>query len=336
MLTWAYPDFWPAALGLAVLGLLLTLYTQRTARLGRRLGVGASRLAWKLPVRLAAGLLLVLAWLGPALGVRQQAVRTAGQDVWLLVDVSRSMDAADVTPTRLLRTQAALRELAAAFPADRLGLIVFGAEAYVQCPLTYDQSALDLFLNTLSTKLTPPGPTTLRAPLDLLLSRLGPASLPAAGATGAAAPHATAAVLVSDGEDFGENLEPVLQALARTGARVFTVGVGTAAGGPVPAPGGKTPLRDARGGEVISRLREAPLLQIAAQTNAQYVALNDKENGLGTLVARLRTLPTPEASQLAGRTVAVADNRYRYPLGVALVLLLIDSLITVRVLRPDQ
>ncbi|TDN37185.1 VWA domain-containing protein [Hymenobacter sp. UV11] len=334
MLTWAYPDFWPAALALAVLGLLLTLYTQRTARLGRRLGVGAARLAWKLPVRLAAGLLLVLAWLGPALGVRQQAVRTAGQDVWLLVDVSRSMDAADVTPTRLLRTQAALRELAAAFPADRLGLIVFGAEAYVQCPLTYDQSALDLFLNTLSTKLTPPGPTTLRAPLNLLLSRLGPAG--SAGATGAAPPRATAAVVLSDGEDFGENLEPVLQALARTGARVFTVGVGTAAGGPVPAPGGKTPLRDARGGQVVSRLREAPLLQIAAQTNAQYVALNDKENGLGTLVARLRTLPTPEASQLAGRTVAVADNRYRYPLGAALVLLLIDSLITVRVLRPDQ
>jgi Ca-activated chloride channel family protein len=300
MLTWAYPDFWPAALGLAVLGLLLTLYTQRTARLGRRLGVGAARLAWKLPVRLLAGALLVLAWLGPALGVRQQAVRTAGQDVWLLVDVSRSMDAADVTPTRLLRTQAALRELATAFPADRLGLIVFGAEAYVQCPLTYDQSALDLFLNTLSTKLTPPGPTTLRAPLELLLSRLGPASAPAAGATGAAPPRATAAVLLSDGEDFGENLEPVLQALARTGARVFTVGVGTATGGPVPAPGGKTPLRDARGGQVISRL------------------------------------PTPEASQLAGRTVAVADNRYRYPLGAALVLLLLDSLITVRVLRPDQ
>ncbi len=333
MLTWAYPDFWPAALGLAVLGLLLTLYTQRTARLGRRLGVGAARLAWKLPVRLAAGLLLVLAWLGPALGVRQQAVRTAGQDVWLLVDVSRSMDAADVAPTRLLRTQAALRELAAAFPADRLGLIVFGAEAYVQCPLTYDQSALNLFLNTLSTKLTPPGPTTLRAPLELLLSRLGPATPPAGAA---ATPRATAAVVVSDGEDFGENLEPVLQALSRTGARVFTVGVGTAAGGPVPAPGGKTPLRDARGGQVVSRLREAPLLQIAAQTNAQYVTLNDKENGLGTLVARLRTLPTPEASQLAGRTVAVADNRYRYPLGAALVLLLLDSLITVRVLRPDQ
>jgi Ca-activated chloride channel family protein len=333
MLTWAYPDFWLAAAGLALLALVLVLYLGRTARLGRRLGLGVSRLAWKLPLRVLAGALLLLAWLGPALGVRQQAVRSSGQDVWLLVDVSRSMDAADVAPTRLLRTQAALNEVAAAFPADRLGLIVFGSQAYVQCPLTYDQASLQLFLNTLSTKLTAPGPTTLRAPLDLLLTRLAtPAPTGPTGA-GAPPPRTVAAVLASDGEDFGENLEPVLQALGRTGARVYTVGVGTAAGGPVPAPGGRTGLRDAQGRPVVSRLREAPLLQIAAQTGGRYAPLNDRENGLASLLANLRNLPP--ATTATARTVAVADNRYRYPLGAALVLLLIDSLITVRVLRFD-
>jgi len=331
MFTWAYPHFLLAAAGLALLVLLLLLYAGRTTRLGQRLGMSARRLAWKLPLRFVTGALLLMAWLGPALGVRQQAVRTSGQDVWLLVDVSRSMDAADVVPTRLLRTQAALTELVAAFPADRLGLIVFGSQAYVQCPLTYDQPALQVFVNTLSTKLTPPGPTTLRAPLDLLLARLGPA--PTAGA-GGVAPRAVAAVVVSDGEDFGENLEPVLRELGRTGARVYTVGVGTPVGGPVPAPGGKAGLRDAQGRLVISRLREAPLLQVAAQTGGQYVALNDRENGVPTLLASLRNLPT--VASTTTRTVAVADNRYRYPLGVALVLLLIDSLITVRVLRFDQ
>jgi Ca-activated chloride channel family protein len=333
MLTWAYPDFWLAAAGLALLALVLALYLGRTARLGRRLGLGVSRLAWKLPLRVLAGALLLLAWLGPALGVRQQAVRSSGQDVWLLVDVSRSMDAADVAPTRLLRTQAALNEVAAAFPADRLGLIVFGSQAYVQCPLTYDQASLQLFLNTLSTKLTAPGPTTLRAPLELLLARLGPPA--PAGPTGAGAPppRTVAAVLASDGEDFGENLEPVLQALGRTGARVYTIGVGTAAGGPVPAPGGRTGLRDARGRPVVSRLREAPLLQIAAQTGGRYAALNDRENGLSGLLTSLRNLPP--ATTATVRTVAVADNRYRYPLGAALVLLVLDSLITVRVLRLD-
>jgi len=331
MFTWAYPDFWLAAAGLALLGLLLGLYVRRTARLGQRLGLGVGRLAWKLPLRLVAGALLLLAWLGPALGVRQQAVRSSGQDVWLLMDVSRSMDAADVAPTRLLRAQAALNELATAFPADRLGLIVFGSQAYVQCPLTYDLPSLQLFLNTLNTRLLPPGPTTLRAPLDLLLARLEPA---APARAGSAAPRTVAAVLVSDGEDFGENLEPVLRALGRTGARVYTLGVGTAAGGPVPAPGGKLGLRDAKGRPVVSRLHEAALLQVAAQTGGQYVGLNDRENGLPTLLASLRSLP-PTASAATARTVAVADNRYRYPLGAALVLLLLDGLITVRVLRLD-
>jgi Ca-activated chloride channel family protein len=332
MFTWAYPDFASAILGLGLLALLLGLQVQRTRRLGQRIGQGSRRLAWKLPLRLAAGALLLLAWLGPALGVRTQAVRTSGLDLWVLVDVSHSMDAADVTPTRLLRTQAALGELVAAFPADRLGLIVFGSEASVQCPLTYDQTSVQLFLSTLSTRLLPPGPTTLRAPLDSLLARIGAAGTPV---TGGAAPRATAAVVLSDGEDFGENLEPVLRELGRTGARIYTVGVGTATGGPVPAPGGRASLRDAKGRPVVSRLSEGPLLQVAAQTGGQYVPLNNRENGLPTLLTSLRNLP-PAASAQTGRLVAVANNRYRYPLAIALVLLLIDSLITVRVLRPEQ
>jgi Ca-activated chloride channel family protein len=167
----------------------------------------------------------------------------------------------------------------------------------------------------------------------LLLARLSPPPATSLGPS-AAPPRTVAAVLVSDGEDFGENLEPVLRALGRTGARVYTVGVGTAAGGPVPAPGGKTGLRDAKNRPVISRLREAPLLQVAAQTGGQYVALNDRESGLPSLLTSLRNLP-PATSAATTRTVAVADNRYRYPLGAALLLLLIDSLITVRVLRLE-
>ena len=329
MLSWAYPDFLLAGLGLGLLALLLAWQVGRTRRLAQRLGLGAGRLAWKLPLRLLAGGLLLLAWLGPALGVRPQAVRTSGRDLWLVVDVSRSMDAADVAPTRLLRAQAALTELAAAFPADRLGLIAFGSEAVVQCPLTYDQPALQVFLSTLGTRLLPPGPTTLRAPLELLLNHPSTERGPVAPG---AAPRAVAAVVLSDGEDFGENLEPTVQALARAGTRVFAVGVGTAAGAAVPAPGGKSSLRDANGRPVVSRLREAPLLQVAAQTGGRYVALNDRENGLPTLLASLRNLP-PATSATTTRQVAVADNRYRYPLAAALVLLLLDSLITVRVLR---
>ena len=306
----------------AALALLLTLaYYLRRRRLGRALGQGTGRLAWKLPLRLLTGLCLGAALLGPALGVGRQPVIATGKDLWLVVDVSRSMDAADVAPSRLLRAQAELAKLVTAFPADRLGLVVFGRTAYVQCPLTFDQNALLVFVSTLRTGLLPPGPTHLRAPLQLLLDRLGRAP---------AAARSTAVVLVSDGEDFGENLEPVLRNLGRSGARVYAVGVGTAAGGGIPQRGGRV-LRTAQGRPVQTRLQEAPLLQLAAQTGGLYVELNDQQNGLPRLLSALRNAPAPTEQV---RTVAVADNRYRYPLALALALLVVDVLLTINVLRP--
>ena len=323
MLTWATPDF--AAVGAAfTLALLLLLrHWRRAGTLGRALGTAARHRGWKALLRGLAAAALLTAALGPALGVSERAVRTAGKDVWLLVDVSRSMDAPDVAPTRLVRAQAELQALAAQFPADRLGLIVFGAEAVVQCPLTYDEQAVQVFLGTLRTGLLPPGPTTLRAPLELLLARLGVAPAQAS-------PRAVAAVVVSDGEDFGENLDPVLRVLSRSGVRLYTVGVGTATGARLPGLNGRA-LRDGRGQPVLSRLREAPLLQLSAQTGGQYVALNNQQNGFGTLLQGLRALQGPSERV---RTVPVANNRYRYALAAALLLLAFDVVLTVTILRP--
>ncbi len=327
MLTWAFPDFTLAlGLGLAVLAGLLA-YCWRGRRLGRHLGQGAGRLGWKLPMRLLAGAGLLAAWLGPAVGVSRQAVQTTGKDLWLLVDVSRSMDAVDVAPSRLLRARAVLAGVVAQFPADRLGVVAFGGTAVVQCPLTYDQAAVQTFVGTLRSALLPPGPTRLVRPLELLLARLNPP--PAAGAA-PAPPRSTALLVVSDGEDFGENLEPVLRELARSGVRVYAVGVGTAAGGRIPLAGGGT-VRDRRGRVVVSRRREAPLLQLAAQTGGQYFDLTDQTTGLPNLTAALRAMP---GTATAVRTVAVAENRYRYPLVLALLLLALDVALTVTVLRP--
>ena len=319
-----------AATALLLLALLLLgWHWRRSGRLARLLGSRARHRGWKTVLRVLVGALLLVAALGPSLGVSQRAVRTAGKDVWLLVDVSRSMDAPDVVPSRLLRTQAELRELVARFPADRLGVVAFGTEAVVQCPLTYDQEAVLTFLGMLRTGLLPPGPTTLRAPLELVLARLS--AVPAAARPAAAIPpRATALVVASDGEDFGENLEPTLRALARTGARVYPVGVGTVVGSKIPKASGGF-IVDGRGQPAITRLREAPLLQLAAQTGGQYFALTNQANGFEPLLRALQTMQGP-AEQV--RTVAVADNRYRYPLAAALLLLALDVVLTVPVIRP--
>jgi Ca-activated chloride channel family protein len=235
------------------------------------------------------------------------------------------MDAPDVAPSRLLRAQAELQELVAQFPADRVGLVIFGVEAVVQCPLTYDQAAVQTFISTLRTSLLPPGPTTLQAPLELVLSRMAATE----GAT-VSTPRATALVVVSDGEDFGENMEPVLRALGRTGARIYTVGVGTAAGAKIPKTAGGFVL-DGKGKVVQTRLHEATLLQLAAQTGGQYMELTNQQNGFGPLLRALRGMQGT-AEQV--RTVAVADNRYRYPLAAALLLLALDAVLTVTLIRP--
>ena len=327
MLNWAYPDFAAATALLLLTLLLLGWHWRRSSRLARLLGSRARHRGWKTVLRVVAGALLLAAALGPSLGVSQRTVRTAGKDVWLLVDVSRSMDATDVAPSRLLRAQAELRDLVAQFPADRLGGVAFGADAVVHCPLTYDQAAVLTFLGTLRTGLLPPGPTTLRAPLELVLARLSAAP---GQPTAITPPRATALVVVSDGEDFGENLEPTLRSLTRTGARVYPVGVGTAVGSKIPKASGGFVL-DGRGQPALTSLREAPLLQLAAQTGGQYFSLNNQTNGFEPLLRALQAMQGP-AEQV--RTVAVADNRYRYPLAAALLLLVLDVVLTVTVIRP--
>ncbi|GAA3997189.1 hypothetical protein GCM10022408_04820 [Hymenobacter fastidiosus] len=300
-------------------------YALRTRRLALPLRQKGWPLGWKLGLRLLYFALLLVALLGPAYGVTQQPVRTAGKDVWLLVDLSRSMNATDVVPTRLQKARAELTTLIGRFQADRIGLIVFAADAFVHCPLTYDQGALQIFINTLQTGLVPVGPTDLAAPLDLVLARLK-----AAPAVAGAPPRATALVLISDGEDFGESLEPTLRELTRSGVRLFAMGVGTLEGSRLPRIAGRY-LRDAQGRDVVTKLAPLALRRLAEQTNGQYFELTDRRNEFPLLVNALNRVEG-QAQQV--RTVAVADNRYRYPLLLALVLLLLDILVTVKIIRP--
>lgn len=327
MLNWAYQPTWLEALAALLFFLLYLGFGLRTRRLAAPLGQAGWPLSWKLLLRvLYVGLLGVALW-GPAYGLTQTPVRTAGKDVWLLVDLSRSMDAPDVAPSRLQKVKAELGTLISRFPADRLGLIVFAGEAYVQCPLTYDQAALHLFVSTLQTALVPPSSTDLVPPLELALARLGNA----ADTSATTPPRATALVLVTDGEDFGENLEPTVRVLARSGARVFTVGVGTVEGSRIPQTGGRGYVRDARGREAVTKLVAAPLRQLAEQTGGQYFELSDQRNEFSLL---LNALNRVEGLMQQVRTVSVADNRYRYPLMLALILIALDIVLTVKVIRP--
>lgn len=326
-MNWFYP---PTLLDFgfgALLVLALLLWVAREWWLGRALGQSARAVAWKLPLRLLAGGLLLIGLLGPALGTTRKQVRSTGKDVWLMVDLSRSMDAQDVRPTRLERVKALLPGLLNASGADRAALVAFAGDAQVRCPLTFDQQALLLYVATLRTdQPTVPG-TDVGAALDTVRLKI---RADAAGQSATGNVNSPVVVLITDGEDFGTGERNVATALARDRVPVFVLGVGTPGGAPVP--GAHRPRGDDETGPPISRLQPEGLRPLAEITGGRYFELTDYTDDTRELTTALAALrgQVREVKQLQ-----VAANKYQYPLWLALALLVVDVLVTVRVFRLD-
>ena len=211
---------------IALFAVLYGVFMWRTLRLARAIQSKRGYVAAKAVVRTLYMALLMLAFMGPSFGRIKQEVKALGKDIYIAVDVSESMNAIDVAPSRLDKVRFELKNLLNLLSGDRLGLIVFSDEAFLQCPLTYDQGAITLFVETLSSRIINGGGTDLSQPLQLALTRF---------AKSEAAESAKAVVLISDGEDFGERYgSAALDDLERAGIKVYTVGVGTAEGSRYP------------------------------------------------------------------------------------------------------
>lgn len=309
-------------LGTAFL-LLYAGYIYRVKRLALYFKQAANDIWIKFAIRSLYFLLLIIALLGPSFGATRKEIRTTGKDIMLLVDLSASMNTRDVAPSRLERIKYELNEMIPALNADRTGLIVFTSEADLLCPLTFDQSALQLYTRMLQTRLMPEAAADYKPALELAYQKLS-------GGKAAQAPADKARVilLVSDGEDFGADVRPVLQRLAGSGIRVFTLGLGTAEGGPVPA--GKSYKKDARGNRVTSRLQPERLQEIARKTGGQYFEINDEESQVNQLVQEVNNL---EGEKRESRTIDITANKYLYPLLAALALIVLDILLTVTLIK---
>src|SRR5688572_2276244 len=307
---------------LSLLELLLTVvfigcyaaYLFRMKRLANALKQ-KPHLVWvKLVLRSTYFLLLLIALLGPSFGAATKEIKTTGKDILIAVDLSRSMNAVDVQPTRLEKVKFELPNLIREFNSDRIGLIIFSSEAFVQCPLTFDQSALDLYIKTLNTDLVPRAGTSLETSLELALQKFGESEKPEAKKV------SQMLVLISDGEDFGENLKAPLKTLAKQNIRVFTVGVGTAEGSAIPA--GESFVRDQSGKKVITKLNAEALKEISAQTGGEFFEINGRASEIPKLISAINNVKS-EVRQ--SRTVEAKANKYFYPLLLAFLLMLVDA-----------
>ncbi|MCU0449618.1 MAG: VWA domain-containing protein [Bernardetiaceae bacterium] len=308
--------------------LLYILYIGKIHRIARAFHAHARRVWFKFAIRCLYFSLLVIALLGPSFGeVLRKEVKSVGKDIYLAIDLSQSMNAIDIQPSRLEKLKFELKKIVEEFSSDRIGLIVFSSEAFLQCPLTYDHSQINLWVETLKTTLVPSGGTDFGPPLQMALDKFKDETNQKKDAQGNL--QTQLVILVSDGEDFGDNTSSVVNDLEEAKIKVFTLGVGT-------AEGGKIPYRDRvfkkgdDGREVITTLKPDALKSLADQTGAKYYEISNEQNEVTKLIKAVREIK----GQLRDtKTTDVAANDYFYFLIAAFALILFDVLLTVRTVR---
>lgn len=259
--------------------------------------------------------LFIVALLGPSFGKSTKEVKSIGKDIMVCVDLSASMNANDVQPSRLQKVKFELKNIIDAFNSDRIGIIIFSSESFVQCPLTLDQSALHLFIETLSTNLVPNAGTNFSPPLEMALKKLSEEE------SSVNQQKSKVIILISDGEDFGDNTPSVVSEIENQNIKLFTLGVGTEQGSRIlTAAGYKT---DKNGQEVISKLNSSQLKEIAINTGGNYFEINDNKNDVEKLI---NTISMIEGELRDAKQIDVSTNKYFYFLLGALALMIIDGL----------
>ncbi len=302
--------------------LLYVLYVARVIHIARQLKTSFTTIFFKLGIRTVYFALFIVALLGPSFGGGKKEVKSVGKDIMICVDLSKSMDAFDIQPTRLEKTKFELKRLISSFSSDRIGVIIFGSEAFMQCPLTYDQNALSLFIETMNTGLVPASGTDFGPPLRMALQKMTDEEVKS-GQT-----KSKVILLISDGEDFGEETRDVIKDIEDRDIKLFTLGIGTQQGGNIQATNGLK--RDREGNVVVTKLNSSSLKDIANKTNGQYFEINETKNDVARLI---NTIGKIEGELRDARFIDVTANKYYYFLSVAALLLLVDILFNVKTIR---
>ncbi|MCS7005312.1 MAG: VWA domain-containing protein [Cytophagales bacterium] len=307
----------------AVFIALYLLYILRVIRTMRSLKQRTGSFVYKLALRSLYFGLILIAFLMPTFGKKTiKEIKAKGKDIYLLVDISKSMDANDIQPSRLEKVKYQLKSIVKAFSSDRIGLIVFSSDAFLQCPLTFDNSALFLFIETMRTGLTSATGTDFYPALKMALEKLSVSDKNTAQKT------SKLILLISDGEDFGEETTSIADEIEQNDIKLFTLGVGTEEGGRIPE--GTGYKRDKEGKEVITRLKSEPLKKLADMTGGKYFEISDKRNDINRLIQAINQI---EGETLETQTIQAADNKYYYFLATALFLMVLDVLFTVKLFR---
>ena len=261
----------------------------------------------------------LLALVRPQWGTKLETVKRTGVDIMVALDTSLSMETQDIVPSRLEKAKHEVKALIDILRGDRVGLIVFAGAGIVNCPLTIDQNAVKLFLDIVDTQVIPRPGTNIGEAIRLATQSFGPQE----------SRRHKVLVLVTDGENLEGDPISAAENAKNAGVLVFTLGVGTGAGEPIPLHDEKGSVtgykKDENGGVVVSRLDEATLEKIATITGGRYFRATTGEDELQRIYDAVSQMDKKEFQTKVYLTYV---DRFQIPLGIALFFILLESLIS--------
>lgn len=271
---------------------------------------------------ISALFLIVLALMRPQWGYEWIEVKRMGLDIIVALDVSNSMLAEDVRPNRLERSKLAIKDLVENLRGDRIGLIAFSGTAFLKCPLTLDYNGFLMSLADVDTLSIPVGGTSLSAAIT-----------EAVRAFEGEEADERVLIIVSDGEDHEGGIERAVAAANARGIRIFSLGVGTLEGEMIPM-GREGFLRDADGNVVRTRLVESTLKDIALATGGMYVRASGARFGLDEMYKEKISKLT--RGELRSEMQKRYNDRFQFPLALALIILVIEQFIGDKSKRKEE
>lgn len=262
---------------------------------------------------------IILGIINLQIGSKLEEVKRKGADVMIALDVSNSMKAEDLSPNRLERAKLAISKLVDKLDGDRIGIVVFGGEAYVQLPITTDYAAAKLFLETIDFDIIPVQGTNIGAAVRLSVESFGQDL-----------GKNKAIIVITDGENHEDDAIKATQEAVEKGISVNTIGMGSPSGSPIPIYKNGTQVgfkKDSEGNTVITKLNEPMLQEIASTGNGAYVHASNSETGLGAILDEINKL---EKKNYESKMYSDYDDKFYYFLAAALLLLLLEFLINER------
>jgi len=261
---------------------------------------------------------IILGMARPQFGSKLEEIKRKGIEIVIALDVSNSMLAEDIHPNRLEKAKQAIARLVEKLADDKIGLIVFAGDAYVQMPVTSDYTSVKMFLSSINTQIVPKQGTAIGSAIDLGMNSFSPDN-----------EVSKALILITDGEDHDDNAVSLAREAAEKGIVIYAIGVGTPNGTPIPVYSGnqRSFRKDSQGNVVMTKLNEKILREITDAGNGSYIRATNNRLGLNMLFDHISAI---EKKELETRIYSEYDEKFQYMIGLALIFILFDFILLER------